>query len=473
MGSRPFSAELPPVLQLRGYQQRWIDDRSRFKGAVKSARIGFSFGTGVESILDCLEGPNRTWTVLSASKPQSNEFVTLAQQNVQAIGATAELYEDFFADEVGRSEFLQSIIRFSNGSRIIALAANPRTARGYPGNAILDEFSHHENSNAIFAAIARQVALGHKLRVLSTPNGEQGKFYDLAKEFDLISGIAPATNPIRVRDWSWHWVDVHMAIAEGCPIDLQAMRDLFKDEELFAQEFLCVFLKAKGAWLPLELITAAEDGEAWIDWPEGYAARGELNGGIDVARDHDATELWLVERIGKLQITRAIVTRHGMPFPQQDRELAPFVAMTRRTAIDSTGMGIALYDLLNESCPGRVIGINFAGNNEQGVRMKIDLAIRLKKEMEKGVLRIPYSPDIRQQFQAVKRESTASGVRFEAPRIEVDTGVSGGPHVKRYAHADKFWAASLALFAADHGVISTEFTASAQQQAHAQMAGYC
>jgi phage FluMu gp28-like protein len=64
---------------------------------------------------------------------------------------------------------------------MLALPANPRTARGYPGNAILDEFGHHEDSYAIWAAVARQVALGHKLRVLSTPNGEQGKFFDLAQ----------------------------------------------------------------------------------------------------------------------------------------------------------------------------------------------------------------------------------------------------------------------------------------------------
>ena len=45
----------PPVLPLRPYQQRWIDDSSRFKIAVKSARIGFSFATALEAVLDCLD----------------------------------------------------------------------------------------------------------------------------------------------------------------------------------------------------------------------------------------------------------------------------------------------------------------------------------------------------------------------------------------------------------------------------------
>ncbi len=51
---------LPAVLQLRPYQQRWIDDESRFKLAVKSARIGYSYATGLEAIFDCLQHPKST-----------------------------------------------------------------------------------------------------------------------------------------------------------------------------------------------------------------------------------------------------------------------------------------------------------------------------------------------------------------------------------------------------------------------------
>ncbi len=248
MGSRPFSEALPPVLQLRPYQQRWIDDDARFKGAVKSARIGFTFATMGEAVLDCLERQT-TWTVLGAAKAQAIEAIDAAQKIRQAMGAVAELYEEPFVDELGATSETQSRIQFANGSRLMALPANPRTARGYPGNAILDEFGHAPDSYAIWAAIARQVALGHKLRVLSTPNGEFGKYFDLAREFGLIDGVEPAVNPLRKGAWSWHWADINLAVREGCPINIAEMRDLFKDEESFAQEFLCVFLKAVGSWL--------------------------------------------------------------------------------------------------------------------------------------------------------------------------------------------------------------------------------
>ncbi|MCU1311833.1 MAG: putative bacteriophage portal protein, partial [Candidatus Angelobacter sp.] len=451
--SRQFSEALPPVIQLRPYQQRWVDDSSLFKGAVKSARIGFSFGTGIEAILDCIERGS-TWTVLSASKPNSVEFVDMAAKSVKAIGAVSEYYEEEFADEMGASDILVQRIQFANGGRIIALPANPRTARGYPGNAILDEFAHAPDSYAIWAAVARQVALGHKLRVLSTPNGEQGKFFDLAKEFGLSEGVEPSSNPVRNEDWSWHWVDVHRAIAEGCPISERSMRNLFKDDALFSQEFLCVFLKALGAWLSLELIAAAEDDNATTEFPAGWVQSGRLTAGIDVARHHDQTVMWIDEHIGDIAWTRAIIVLHAMPFfgkdgkPGQAELLDPYIKMCDRVAIDSTGIGSGLYDYFDAKHRAKMMGVNFAGSTDKGVRIKTEMALLMKKELERQRFRIPRDPQIRQELLAIKREATSTGVKFDAPRIEVETGVSAGPKKKMYAHADRFWAKAMSALAA-------------------------
>jgi phage FluMu gp28-like protein len=470
--SRQFS-QLPAVVKLYGYQQRWIDDRARARFAVKSARIGFSYATGLKHIFKRLERPNSTSTILSASKAQSVEFVETVQRNIQLIGETAQAFNEPFADIEGETSITQTRIQFANGSRIIALPANPRTARGYPGDAVLDEFAHHEDSYAIWAAVIRQIALGNEIDVLSTPNGEQGKFYDLAKELGVVDGVPPsaATHGI----WSAHWVDVHAAVADGCPIDIEQMRELVKDEDTFSQEFLCVFLKAVGAWLPQELVAMAEDAGATILFPPDYKPRGPLYAGIDVGRISDRSTMWLDEKIGDVLWARVVMKLHATPFPQQHRELLPFVKRATRTAIDSTGMGIALYDSLNEEVGGRVMGVNFAGNNDHGVKLKTDLAIRLKKRFEKHLDRIPENtvdPQIRQELMAIKREATASGVTFDAPRIEVDTAIAGGKRKKVYSHADIFWAKALADFAADNGAISTEIHGSAQSMAHKQAEAY-
>ncbi|HEY4358263.1 MAG TPA: terminase family protein [Acidobacteriaceae bacterium] len=462
----------PAVLPLRNYQQRWIDDNSRFKISVKSARIGFSFATALEAVLDCIQNPKTTWTVLSASKPQSVEFIQTCHTLLELIHGAVELYQDeSFFDELGEYEAIQQRVTLANGSRIIALAANARTARGYPGNAILDEFAHHEDSYAIWAAITRQLSLGHKVRVLSTPNGEQGKFFDICKELGLVDGV-PENNFGHVKGWSIHFIDVDMAVADGCPINMAEMRQLIQDDDIVNQEFYCVFLKSTGSWLGLDLLQAAEDAGATMTPPPGWVPRGRLFGGIDVGRVRDRTTFWLKEEIGGVLWTRMVLSIHGMKFQDQAKTLAPFVKLTRRTALDSTGMGIALWDLLGELCPGKVMAVNFAGSSrlrddkkkknratsatEDGaVSMKTDLAIRFKRSFEGGKERIPYSLDIRTELQAIKRVATSSGVTFDAPRIAIETGVAGGPKQKGFQHADHFWGSSLATYAASTVNIAT------------------
>jgi len=461
--------KMPAVLQMRPYQQRWIDDNTRFKCAVKSARIGYSFATAYRRVEMSMRIPGRTTTVLSASKAQSVEFVETASKLCQLMGGTAQMVaNEDFVDAIGRIEAIQSKITFPNGSRIIALPANPRTARGYPGDAVLDEFAHHEDSYSIFAAVFRQVALGNSLEVLSTPNGEQGKFYDIARNLGLEMGVAPAQLPVKKDGWSGHWVDVYRAVAEGCPINIEEMKIGLNDDDTWNQEFCCMFLKATGAWLTLDLIAACEEPTldavlahldpdspttALADVVQKIAAnaRCPLSAGIDVGRDHDATNLWLDEKVGDVAVTRLVAWLTGISFPNQFRILNPIVKLTNHTAIDKTGMGVGLYDDFAEANPGRILGVSFAGTNDNGVRLKTDLAIRIKRNFEKLRSRIPYDGRIRTELQAIKRQATSTGVTFDAPRIEVDTAVAGGVKKKIYAHSDAFWAKALADLAADCG----------------------
>lgn len=460
--------KLPAILQLRPYQQRWIDDRTRFKGAVKSARIGFSFATAGEAVLDCLEHAGTTWTVGSHSKSGSVEFVEEgAGKIIKAINAGAEIYEESFADELGATDIQVTKIKFPNGSRILAMPANPRTMRGFPGNVILDEFAHHEGSYAIWAAASRQVALGHKVRMLSTPNGEQGKFYDLAKEFGMTDGVAPATNPVQAGPWSWHWIDIHMAIAEGCPINFEEMKQLYKgDADTLAQEFLCAFIKATGSWLDLELIARAEDHTATLEWPAGYVPLGPLYLGIDVGRSGDRTAAWLDEMVGDVAWTRMVKRLHNIPFFTSDGEqlmndqahmLLPWVRMATRVAMDATGIGLGLFEWLAARCPGKVMGVNFSGSVPKGdnvpaaygtstgnVKIKTDMAVRMKQRFEQARNRIPHDLQIRQELQSIKKEYSGGAVRFDAPRIEIETSVAGGKKKQAWAHADSFWAKAMA-----------------------------
>src|SRR5262249_54335069 len=140
----------------RPYQIRWATETSRLALAVKSTQIGLSTATGAWAVFKrCLRLPQHTVIFLSRSERQSLELARKTKALIDAYeGVAAQLSEN---RQFQLTEKRQHQIEFSNGSRIIVLAANPDTARGYTGDIVLDEF-------AFKAAYGRMTQAGLCLR---------------------------------------------------------------------------------------------------------------------------------------------------------------------------------------------------------------------------------------------------------------------------------------------------------------------
>ncbi|HLD78718.1 MAG TPA: terminase family protein, partial [archaeon] len=495
---RGRGSDSPGPVPLYPYQQRWVRDRSRFKIAVKATQIGYSFAAALEAVLDCLD--HRTlWIVLSRGERQSLEFMQKVREHAKAMhvigdGLDIGIETSFFEN----ADILQHEVKFPNGSRIIGLPANPDTARGYTGNMILDEFAFHQHDREIWAAAFGRVSRGDlKLRVLSTPNGCRGKYYELAKEVGLenqpqrtqriIEGKEIRTASLRssassaVSPFSGHWCDVHTAVAQGCPIDVAALRQAIGDEETWQQEYECVFLASSANYIPLEMILECQSPEATAAFPAGWphinpsrdrkgagvplpikgqppladpstplraGARGsdsatpysllptphsrELYFGYDVGRVRDLAVLAVVEKVGDVFWTRALLEMPGATFAAQEQVLRDVIPHCVRGAVDATGLGMEMAERLAAQFPGKVEPVTFT------LARKQDLAIRMKRSFQERAIRIPDSRELRRDLNSVKRIVTEAGnIRFDAER-DADHG-----------HADRFWALALALHAAD------------------------
>jgi phage FluMu gp28-like protein len=490
-----------PVL-LYPYQQRWVADRSRFKLVVKATQIGYSFAAALEAVLDCLEHPT-LWIVLSRGERQSLEFMQKVQLHAKALRlADRALATCFFEN----TSITQHAVEFPNGSRIIGLPANPDTARGYTGNMILDEFAFHQHDREIWAAAFGRLSRGDlKLRVISTPNGQRGKFYELAKEIGLVdqpqrtlrnaeekelenlslraSASSAVNSPARHSSlvtrhslFSPHWCDVHAAVRQGCPIDIPALRRAVGDEETWQQEYECVFLSDSRNYIPMDWILACQSPEATTTLPviprsdlsrakpkeatrdlhfpsESGIRPPELESsscslfpipcslyfGYDVGRVRDLAVLAVVERVGDVFWTRALVEMPGAKFSAQEQVLRDVIPLCVRGAVDSTGLGMEMAERLAEQFPGKVEPLSFT------LARKHALAVRVKRCFEEKTIRIPDHRDLRRDLNAVKRIVTSAGhVRFDAERTE-------------QGHADRFWALALALHAADPARGGTPF----------------
>ncbi|MDR3561894.1 MAG: terminase family protein [Negativicutes bacterium] len=402
-------------IQLTKYQQRWVEDEARFKIALKARQTGFSFTVALEVVFDAMEH-RCLWVLLSRGERQSKELIEKVTQHARAIGVAAEELETTF--EAGDTEYKQLEVRFPNGSRIIGLPANPDTARGFSGNVVLDEFAFHRDSRKIWTALYPTITRGYKIRVISTPNGKTGKFYELWSAKD--------------SRWSKHETDIYTAKAEGMDVDIDDLRSGCESEDDWQQEYCCQFIDSAGSLLTYDMIDDCEDKKATIILPEDFYPEGNLYLGMDIGRKRDLTVIWLDEQLGDVFWTRAVKVIEKAPFRIQRQELYWFLALPnlRRACIDSTGIGAQLAEEAVERYGSKVEAVPFTEASKQ------EMALHQKQVFEDKVARIPIDRVIREDLHSIKKLTTAAGnVRYDADRNE-------------NGHADRFWACALAKHAA-------------------------
>ena len=412
--------DVKPVV-LYPYQQRWLADKSRFKAGMLSRQIGKTFTATLEIAGDCAEaeaaGRRARWVILSRGERQAKEAVEEGLKlHLQALQTAFKYTENDYS--LGGSTVKAMEVILPGGSRVTALPATPDTARGFSANVLLDEFAFHADSRKIWAALFPVISAGHKLRVISTPNGKGNKFHE------LMTDNAP-DNP-----WSRHVVDIHQAVAEGLPRDVDELRRGLNDADAWAQEYELQWLDEALAWLPYDLLASIEHEEAGD--PEKYLD-GATYIGNDIAARKDLWVAWVWERVGDVLWTREVRVLRRASFAEQAATLAELVERYRplRIAMDQTGMGEApTEEAKRRYGEYRVEGVLFTGPAKQ------HMATLLKQQAEDRRLRIPVDTAIRADLHSLRRITTPAGnVRFD---------VDGGD-----GHADRAWAAALGVYAAD------------------------
>ncbi len=350
-GDADREVRLPgPALHLLPFQRRWVEDSSPLKIVVKARQIGYSFAATLRAVLRCLEGKT-TWIFLSKGERQSRLLMEKVQDHIRSCGVVARALESTFFEG---TTIRQLETRFPNGSVIYGLPANPDTARGYTGNVTLDEFAFHADAEKIYSALFPTITRGYALEVISTPNGQQGKFYELAKAAGLVEpelgtgrwglgnigpsadrAIGPSeitrspdhsitrspesTQHLAPSAWSAHCCDIYEAVRQGLKIDLRLLRAGCDDETAWQQEYCCQFVSTSENFFPPELLAACLSAEASADTPphllasapgipEGLGTRDWGLGSIGPSGDR---------AIGPSQIARSSETpQHLAPSPE-------------------------------------------------------------------------------------------------------------------------------------------------------------
>jgi phage FluMu gp28-like protein len=446
---------MQPAIKLTEYQKAEMAKKARFKHRRWARQTGKSFIATLEAVDDCYSRKTE-WLFLSRGERQSKRLIAEAKKHAMAYGMAAEEIEGVFEGDNER-KYKMLELHFPNGSAIYGLPANPDTARGTSANVLLDEFAFHQDSRAIWTALFPTITRGYKIRVYSTPNGKQNKFYELEAN----------------EKFDHHALDIFQAVAqglelkdeEGNAISPEALIAAMDDQEGAEQEYLVKYIDEATAYIGFDLITACEDPEVEImpPWAESLLARaqaafdryretkieididcedifagiefgGELYLGVDIGRRRDLTVFWLDERIGRVVKPQAVISLSRAPFFMQRLVLHAILGLPRlrRACIDQSGLGMQLAETAQTKFGAwKVEPIDFTSANKEA------LAGKFKQSLDDHRRVLPAETKIRNSIHSVKRYATATGhFRFDAERSD-ETG-----------HADYFWAAALAEMAA-------------------------
>lgn len=419
------------AVELLPYQLRWVKDDAPLKIVVKARQTGYSFSSTVRAVLECVKR-RTTWVFLSKGERQSGMLMEKVREHIQSTGLVAQVLDSQFFEG---TLLKQLEVRFTNGSVIYGLPANPDTARGYTGNVTLDEFAFHSDAEKIYAALYPVVTRGYGLEVISTPNGQQGKFFELAKAAGLVDGIRQPGNT-----WSAHKTPIETAVEQGLPVELARLR-AGVDDETWQQEFCCSFVTGASEWISPELFEqcVSSDASVQLKAADVNDAGPRYYAGWDIARNRDLSVIWISELAGDVTWTRGVIEMRNTPTPDQLKRVRSLMPLLVRINIDKSGMGLAIAEQLEREFPGKAQGIQFTQP------VKEALAVHARRRMEERKVRIPDDERVRASFRSLKRTQNAAGqVRFDTE------------HDAASGHADHWWAFAMAEMACE----------SAGQEAH-------
>ncbi len=412
---------------------------ARIRNILKSRQIGLTYYFAAEAFMDAvLTGDNQIF--LSASRAQSEVFRS---------------YIVSFASKWFDIDLTGNPIKLSKDGKPWAelrfLSTNASTAQSYHGHLYVDEVFWIPRFDKIQTA-ASGMAAHEKWRqtYFSTPSAVTHEAYPFwtGETFRNDSrgkkaGPWPSEAEIHAGtlcpDGQWRKIiTLEDAIAGGCHLfNIDRLR-LENDEERFEQLFMCKFIdSSQSAFSLSHLERCYSDIELWDDYkPDETRPFGNAPVwlGYDPSRTRDDATCVVVappaEPGGKFRILEKHSWR-GQSFTYQAAQVKKLTQRfnVQHIGIDTTGVGIGVYDLVHDFYP-KAVKIHYS------LETKTTLVLKAQDVIRAGRIEWEASwTDIAQAFLTIKRGTTGSGqITFSASRTDA-TG-----------HADIAWAVMHALY---------------------------
>lgn len=310
------------------YQVAWIVDDSRKRLGKKSVRIGWTYGDAFKNVRKRLRLPRRDYLFATKDQPTAFEYIQTCYRFCEIYNVARSVIshgiEDFrvprFDGNGNDTGFVDDIkvgvIKFDNGSRILAFSSNPNAMRAYGGDVGLDEFAFHPSPIELWAAASGRIRWGYDCGVWSSCNGDDTLHEEFCREAELGKG-----------GWSYYKVTLPDAVEQGLVEKInqvsgsETSRTQFIENakedarlpEVYDQEYLCI---ARGGTNPIVawsvIARCQQDYEIerlHLEEAQIMAAIGEFDRTSQTTRERDIATL--LEQAFKETFARAAHHRLG------------------------------------------------------------------------------------------------------------------------------------------------------------------
>lgn len=419
------------------YQRAWhqAGQQFRVRNILKSRQIGATYYFAHEAFVDALLTA-RNQIFISASKKQALQF---------------RAYIVDYAKRTADVDLKGETITLPNGSQLIFLGTNSKTAQSYHGNLYFDEIfwvNRFEEIRKVAAGMASQKQ--YRITYFSTPSSITHSAYRLwsgklfnkgrakAEQVDIDISHKNLQGGKECADGQWRQiVNIYDAQLGGCNLfDIERLK-LENSPDEFEQLFMCEFIDDNASVFKFSQMARChvDSMEVWKDYVfnEGYArpfGHREVWLGYDPSYSGDRSALVIIAPPqvdgGKFRLLE-YKTFHGSDFQEQALVIQAMCERynVSRLAIDITGLGVGVYEIVRKFRPDAV-GLNY------DVGLKSRMVLKGQDIINKGRFEYDamHAVEVGASFMSIKKQMSASGkqVLYVADRSE------------EASHADLAWA---------------------------------
>jgi len=345
------------------------------------------------------------------------------------------------------SEQLQTIIRFRNGSVILAETPEPFTIRGHgPHKISIDELNFIRKDRDLWLSALLPMTLTRTvyINVASTPWNKDSVYYDMCfdKNFRIFSGNIQEHDPPRyLRTWK----DVLHPDGPLNPQQVEIMREQYAgDPWRWSREMECAFVNDETAFLPSSLIIKCQNEDLEFAKFEDNLT-GNFYIGWDLGRERDPAAVAVIDL--QDDVRRLI---HCVQFPLKTphvnvmgyiKSICDRWKIVQAVYYDHTGT-MGMDEQINKAGFPNLIGVDFTKPAKHGMATSLKQLMMTPRKTDNGLapeearrkFELPYDKEVQAELNTEQWEQTPNSELYTFSHPEG-------------THDDRFWAICLAVVA--------------------------